>query len=67
MQFCPQWKNTLQYEAEIVIPKGTILNIGKVEEQFTISGTRLAGDADQFLLPENWALNWIKSIREVKP
>ena len=54
-------------EAEIVIPKGTTLNIGRVEEQFTMSGARLAGDADQFLLPENWDLNWIKSIREVKP
>ena len=63
----PEWKNTLRYEAEIVIPKGTTLNIGRVEEQFTMSGARLAGDADQFLLPENWDLNWIKSIREVKP
>lgn len=62
-----QWKNTLRYEAEIVIPKGTTLNIGRVGEQFTMSGTRLAGDADQFLLPQNWDLNWIKSIREVKP
>ena len=43
------------------------MNIGRVEEQFTMSGARLAGDADQFLLPENWDLNWIKSIREVKP
>lgn len=63
----PEWKNTLRYEAEIVIPKGSILNIGRVEKQFTISGARLAGDADQFLLPENWDLNWIKSIREVRP
>ena len=62
----PEWKNTLRYEAEIVIPKGTTLNIGRVGEQFTMSGTRLAGDADQFLLPQNWDLNWIKSIREVK-
>ncbi|WOO37880.1 hypothetical protein R2R35_05090 [Anaerocolumna sp. AGMB13020] len=63
----PEWKNTLKYEAEIVIPKGSTLNIGRVEEQFTMSGARLAGDADQFLLPQNWDLNWIKSIREVKP
>ena len=63
----PEWKNILRYEAEIVIPKGTTLNIGHVGEQFTMSGTRLAGDADQFLLPQNWDLNWIKSIREVKP
>ena len=63
----PEWKNTLRYEAEIVIPKGTTLNIGRVGEQFTMSGTRLAGDVDQFLLPQNWDLNWIKRIREVKP
>ena len=63
----PEWKNSLKYEAEIVIPKGTTLNIGRVGEQYTMSGARLAGDADQFLLPQNWDLNWIKSIREVKP
>ena len=28
----PEWKNTLKYEAEIVIPKGTTLNIGRVVE-----------------------------------
>ena len=63
----PEWKNTLKYEAEIVIPKGTTLNIGRVGEQYTMSGARLAGDADQFLLPQNWDLNWIKSIRTIKP
>ena len=63
----PEWKNSLKYEAEIVIPKGTTLNIGRVDEQYTMSGARLAGDADQFLLPQNWDLNWIKSIRTIKP
>ena len=63
----PEWKNSLKYEAEIVIPKGTTLNIGRVGEQYTMSGARLAGDADQFLLPQNWDLNWIKSIRTIKP
>ena len=62
----PEWKNTLKYEAEIVIPKGTTLNIGRVGEQYTMSGARLAGDADQFLLPQNWDLNWIRSIRTIK-
>ena len=61
----PEWKNSLKYEAEIIIPKRTTLNIGRVEEQFTISGARLAGDADQILLPRNWDLNWIKSIKKV--
>ena len=62
----PEWKNSLKYEAEIVIPKGTTLNIGRVGEQYTISGTKLIGNADQILLPQNWDLNWIKKIRKVK-
>ena len=62
----PEWKNSLKYEAEIVIPKGTTLNIGRVGEQYTISGTKLMGNADQILLPQNWDLNWIKKIRKVK-
>lgn len=60
-------ENSLRYEAEIIVPKGTILNIGRVEEQFTMSGAKLAGGADQILLPQNWDLNWINSIREVSP
>ncbi len=50
----PEWKNTRQYEAAILIPKGTVLNIGKVAPQ-TIkeSGTILDGNADQILLPQN--------------
>lgn len=63
----PEWKNSLRYEAEIIVPKGTILNIGRVEEQFTMSGAKLAGGADQILLPQNWDLNWINRIREVSP
>lgn len=63
----PEWKNTLRYEAEIVIPQGTTINIGRVGEQHTMSGAKLAGDADQILLPQNWDLSWIKNIREVKP
>lgn len=60
-------ENSLRYEAEIIVPKGTILNIGRVEEQFTMSGAKLAGGADQILLPQNWDLNWINRIREVSP
>lgn len=51
----PKWKNTRVYEAQIVIPKGTTINIGRVAPK-TIkeTGTILTGDADQILLPQNW-------------
>lgn len=64
----PEWKNTRVFEAEIVIPKGTQLNIGKVAPQ-TISstGTILEGGADQLLMPQGWPKEWIKSTRGVRP
>jgi hypothetical protein len=52
-------------EAVIEIPKGTELNIGKVEKQITQTGTVLKGGGDQILLPQNWPKEWIKEIREV--
>ena len=61
----PEWKNSLQYEARITIPKGTKLNIGRAEKQVSIDGTKYAGNGDQLLLPKNWDLNWIKEIRKV--
>ncbi len=62
----PEWKNTLQYEAEIVVPKGTILQVGKVAPQVTKGGTVLSGGADQILLPQGWNdAIWIKNVREL--
>jgi hypothetical protein len=61
----PEWGNSRAYEAAIVIPKGTIINIGKVAEQTTQSGALLKGGADQILLPQNWPLDWIQEIRGV--
>jgi hypothetical protein len=61
----PEWKNSRQYEAVIEIPKGTELNIGKVERQMTQTGTVLKGGGDQILLPQNWPKEWIKEIKEV--
>ena len=68
MALLPEWKNTRIYEAKITIPKGTIINIGRVAPQ-TIkeSGTILKGDSDQILMPRDWPTTWIKSTREVKP
>ena len=61
----PEWKNSRQYEAVIEIPKGTELNIGKVEQQTTQTGTILQGGGDQILLPQNSPKEWIKEIKEV--
>lgn len=61
----PDWKNTRQYEAVIEIPKGQVLNIGRVEKQYTKTGALLEGDWDQILLPQGWPSEWIKETREV--
>ncbi|MED3908459.1 T7SS effector LXG polymorphic toxin [Peribacillus simplex] len=61
----PDWKNSRQYEAVIEVPKGQILNIGRVEKQYTKSGALLEGDGDQILLPQGWSSEWIKEIRGV--
>lgn len=49
----------------IEIPKGTILNIGRAEKQFTKTGAVLNGDADRILLPLNYDLEWIKEIKQI--
>lgn len=61
----PSWGNSRMYEAVIEVPKGEILNIGKVAEQTTESSTKLIGNGDQVVLPLNWDLNWIKEIKVV--
>ena len=59
----PEWKNTRQFEATLKIPKGTILQIGKVEKQIMKSGTVLEGGADQILLPHGYPVSWITDVR----
>ncbi|NPC93399.1 hypothetical protein HOO54_14420 [Bacillus sp. WMMC1349] len=61
----PDWKNSRQYEAVIEVPKGQVLNIGKVEKQYTKTGALLEGDGDQILLPQGWPSEWIKEIKQV--
>ncbi|URZ02582.1 hypothetical protein [Clostridium felsineum] len=61
----PDWKNSRQYEAIIEVPKGTTINVGRVEKQYTKTGALLEGDGDQILLPQGWPSKWIKEIREV--
>ena len=58
------WGNTIEKEAEIVVPAGTKLNIGRVEEQS--DGTKtLTGNADQVLLPQNWNQDWVNKVRDI--
>lgn len=58
------WGNTMEKEAEIVVPAGTKLNIGRVEEQ-SDGGKILTGNADQILLPQNWNQDWVKKVRDI--
>jgi len=63
----PEWKNTRTHEVEIVIPKGTELNVGKVAPQTIKStGTVLDGGKDQILLPQSWPKEWIINTRQVE-
>lgn len=59
----PEWKNTRKFEATLKIPKGTILQIGKVEKQIMKSGAVLEGGADQILLPHGYPVSWITDVR----
>lgn len=64
----PEWKNTRQFEAEIIIPKGTVLSVGKVAPQTIVSsGTILAGNVDQVLMPLNWPKEWVQTVRLLRP
>ncbi len=62
----PKW-STAQFEAEIVVPRGEVLNIGKVGQQPPFVGApKYSGGADQVLLPQNWPKEWVKSIKDGK-
>ena len=41
----PEWKNARTNEAVIRVPKGTVLNIGKVAQQRTPTGTAYSGES----------------------
>ncbi len=61
----PQWKNTRQFEATILVPKGTVLQLGEVAPQITKSGAILSGGADQIILPRGWDQSWILNIKGI--
>lgn len=62
----PEWKNSRTMEAVIEIPKGTTVQIGRAEKQFTMAGTELKGNEDQILLPLNYPKDWIISTRRTE-
>lgn len=61
----PQWKNALYIEEKIVVPKGTIINVGVVGQVTLLSGTILEGGADQIILPKDWPEDWVVGYRFV--
>ncbi len=62
----PKWSSS-RFEAEIEIPAGQKLNIGAVGQQPSSSLTpKYRGGADQVLLPRNYPMDWVKSVRDGK-
>ncbi|CDL83779.1 hypothetical protein [Xenorhabdus szentirmaii] len=59
--------STTRFEAEIEVPKNIKLNIGFVEKQNPDKvNPKYTGGADQILLPMNYPMDWVKSIRDGK-
>jgi len=58
-----EWKRL--FEAKILIPKGTTLNVGAVAPQITKAGTVFKRGADQIFIPKNWPESWIVGIRNI--
>ena len=63
----PKWSST-QFEAEIVIPKGTQFNLGFVEHQPANKPyAKYRGGADQVYLEKGWDYeHWVKSVTDKK-
>lgn len=45
-----EWKNSRENFSEVIVPKGTILHIGKAAPQITASGYVLPGGMDQIII-----------------
>ncbi|MDY4326201.1 hemagglutinin repeat-containing protein, partial [Pectobacterium brasiliense] len=59
--------STSQFEAQIKIPENTKINIGIVGEQRPGSEKpKYDGGADQILMPLDYPLKWVKSVRDGK-
>lgn len=63
----PRWGNTKMYEAKFIVPIGEKFHIGIAAPQFTKSGTRLNGGAEQIFIPnarEKWN-DWVCGYRRI--
>ena len=49
-----EWKNSRENFCEVIIPKGTILHIGKAAPQITASGHVLPGGMDQIVITREY-------------
>ncbi|MNH15655.1 hypothetical protein D3C79_752710 [compost metagenome] len=62
----PAWSNS-RFEADLVIPEGQKLNIGVVGQQPPNSLIpKCRGGVDQIILPRNWSMDWVRSVRDGK-
>lgn len=61
-----EWFSTKSYEEKILLPKGSVINVGIVAPVTLKTGTVLPGGADQVLLPRNWSEeDWAIGYRRV--
>lgn len=65
LALAPSWLSTKAYEEKILLPQGSIINVGIVAPVKLKTGTILEGGADQILLPQNWSEKWIIGYRRV--
>lgn len=65
LALAPSWLSTKAYEEKILLPQGSIINVGIVAPVKLKTGTVLEGGADQILLPQNWSEKWIIGYRRV--
>ena len=65
LALAPQWKNAKMYEAKLIVPAGTRMNVGVVAQVVLPTGAILPGGAPQILLPQEWPKEWIQGYRRI--
>lgn len=56
------FENSMRFKSTIEVPRGHIIDIGKVGPYPPGTPNALPGGADQIFLPENYSHSWIKEI-----